>query len=89
VVVWLRWTLPRIRIDQMMSLCWKYLVPAAFACFVFTLFWELAAGSLPKLELASGVLLTVAALVVLALFAKRVRDNIHAVHGDKLDLSNW
>jgi NADH-quinone oxidoreductase subunit H len=89
IVVWLRWTLPRIRIDQMMSLCWKYLVPAAFACFVFTLFWELAAGSLPKLELVSGVALTAGAVVVLVLFARRVRQNLNAVHGGGLDLSNW
>jgi NADH-quinone oxidoreductase subunit H len=32
VIIWIRWTLPRIRIDQMMGLCWKKLVPIAFAC---------------------------------------------------------
>ncbi len=43
VIVWVRWTLPRIRIDQMMSLCWKKLVPIAFACILWVgvaLWWN-------------------------------------------------
>jgi NADH-quinone oxidoreductase subunit H len=39
VIIWIRWTLPRFRVDQMMRLCWKYFVPWTFAAVLFQAFW--------------------------------------------------
>jgi NADH-quinone oxidoreductase subunit H len=41
VQIWLRWTLPRLRVDQLMYVSWKVLTPWAFACLVGVGFWSL------------------------------------------------
>jgi NADH-quinone oxidoreductase subunit H len=40
VMMWARWTLPRLRIDQVMTTCLKYCVPLSAACFVGALTWQ-------------------------------------------------
>jgi len=41
IQMWIRWTLPRMRVDKLMALCWKVLTPLAFACMLASGIWRL------------------------------------------------
>lgn len=42
VMMWARWTLPRLRIDQVITTCLKYCVPLAAVCFLGALAWQIS-----------------------------------------------
>jgi NADH-quinone oxidoreductase subunit H len=44
LIICLRWTLPRMRIDQVMYLCYKVLLPISMACVVLTALFKLFGG---------------------------------------------
>ncbi len=48
IMIWVRWTLPRLRIDQVMTTCLKYCVPLAAACFLGAATWQLCALPSPN-----------------------------------------
>ncbi|WP_138429155.1 NADH-quinone oxidoreductase subunit NuoH [Fodinibius saliphilus] len=41
VMMWMRWTLPRYRVDQLMEICWSFLIPISFVNFVLIALWEM------------------------------------------------
>ena len=45
VQIWVRWTLPRLRIDQVMTTCLKYLVPISCFLFLMAVLWPLVLAS--------------------------------------------
>jgi NADH-quinone oxidoreductase subunit H len=80
VLVWLRGTLPRLRIDQMLKFNWKFLVPIALANICVTALADVAvplsaspwvrAGSF----LGANILLALAVLGILVAAGRRARQ---------------
>jgi NADH-quinone oxidoreductase subunit H len=42
VFIWIRGTLPRTRVDQVMNFAWKFMLPMAFTCVVAAAVWHYA-----------------------------------------------
>jgi len=56
VMVWFRGTLPRLRIDQMMGLAWKFLLPLTIVNIAVTGFWFHMTHPVGRIVMAFGVL---------------------------------
>jgi NADH-quinone oxidoreductase subunit H len=49
--IWIRATLPRLRMDQLMRFAWKFLVPLSLANLAVAVLWQLGAGWSEPLQL--------------------------------------
>ena len=67
--MWMRGTLPRVRIDQMMSLCWKFFVPIAFVNMIGTAVWV---AIWPDGNPVAGYVMFALGVAIAVLFIQRV-----------------
>jgi NADH-quinone oxidoreductase subunit H len=69
VSMWIRATLPRVRIDQMMTLCWKYFIPISFVNMIGTAVWV---AIWPNGNPVAGYVMLGLFSVLLILFIRRI-----------------
>ena len=67
IYIWIRGTLPRTRIDQIMNFAWKFMLPMAFTCIIAAAVWHYAgrgvAGWLWSLAVLALVYVTLSILL--------------------------
>jgi NADH-quinone oxidoreductase subunit H len=59
VFIWIRGTLPRMRIDHVMAFAWKFMMPMAFTCVVAAAAWHYQRQSFMRWIWSAGILLVV------------------------------
>src|SRR5438105_9314802 len=68
VYIWVRGTLPRTRVDQIMNFAWKFMLPMAFTCIVAAAVWHYQGRGL------AGWLWSLAVLTIVYLTLSRFLD---------------
>jgi NADH-quinone oxidoreductase subunit H len=68
VYIWIRGTLPRARVDQIMNFAWKFMLPMAFTCIVAAAVWHYEGRGLV------GWLLSLAVIAVVYIALSRLID---------------
>lgn len=72
IQMWIRWTVPRMRVDQLMYVGWKVLTPATFICMIGSVVWAFTAPNWLDL-LGSVFLMGVMAIVLVFLLRSAAR----------------
>jgi NADH-quinone oxidoreductase subunit H len=68
VYIWIRGTLPRTRVDQIMNFAWKFMLPMAFSCIVAAAVWHYQGRGL------AGWLWSLAVIAIVYIALSRLLD---------------
>lgn len=84
VIMWVKYTMMRIRIDQMLAFNWKFLTPLAFTLVMVTAFMNALLKSSPSWLFISGMILSNlvvgwVALEIVRSMAKQEREKVEGV----------
>ena len=74
--IWIRATLPRLRMDQLMRLAWKFLVPLALINLGNAAFWSLSAAWSGQLQVARWAIAVAVAAVPFYLLGRSLTKGI-------------
>jgi NADH-quinone oxidoreductase subunit H len=80
VFIWVRGTLPRLRVDQLMSFAWKFMLPMALFNLVIAAIWSYSANVGLWLQWLLCAALTVGAYLTFAKLYVQARPNPKRVY---------
>jgi NADH-quinone oxidoreductase subunit H len=75
LIIQVRWTLPRLRVDHLMAACWKYLVPLTLVCVTGVACWMVFVPEGGIFDLVVRGVMVLLALAIMCHFVRRVRFN--------------
>lgn len=84
VIVWTRGTFPRVRIDQMLDFCWKFLTPLALVLLISVAVLDKVLEGAPTFiyilsHFGSNVLIALGTVQILRTYARKERQRVGAV----------